>query len=91
MKNLKYDLNSRSSAFTKLESLNVFFDYFYIFVLQVELTGSNISCYIHPEDHPDVMNVLAEARDELENAEHVPSGRYTDNIPFFGNQQGMFC
>ena len=37
------------------------------------------------------MNVLAEARDELENAEHVPSGRYTDNIPFFGNQQGMFC
>ena len=75
----------------KVRIIECFFNYFYIFVLQVELTGSNISCYIHPEDHPDVMNVLAEARDELENAEHVPSGRYTDNIPFFGNQQGMFC
>ena len=32
MKNLKYDLNSRSSAFTKLESLNVFFIIFiYLF------------------------------------------------------------
>jgi len=54
----------------------------------VELTGSNISCYIHPEDHQDLLNVLEAAREELDNPSNKTGpGRYTDNIPFFGNQR----
>ena len=54
----------------------------------MELTGSNISCYIHPEDHQDLLNVLEAAREELDNPSNKTGpGRYTDNIPFFGNQR----
>ena len=56
----------------------------------MELTGSNISCYIHPEDHQDLINVLDAAREEVENSNKAASGMYTDNIPFFGNQQRMY-
>lgn len=57
---------------------------------QVELTGSNITCYIHPEDHQDLFNVLEAAKEEIENPSNQPAAStFTDNIPFFGNQQAF--
>lgn len=57
----------------------------------MELTGSNITCYIHPEDHQDLFNVLEAAKEEIENPSNQPAAStFTDNIPFFGNQQGKF-
>lgn len=59
---------------------------------QVELTGSNMYGYIHPEDQQDLANVLQAAKEELENNGNCTpssSGRYTDDIPFFGNQTGF--
>ncbi|KAL9958944.1 hypothetical protein ACROYT_G036022 [Oculina patagonica] len=58
---------------------------------QVELTGSSMFCYIHPEDQQDLINVLEAAKEELENtsSQSATTGRYTDDIPFFGNQQGF--
>lgn len=61
------------------------------FLLQVELTGSSMFGYIHPEDQQDLVNVLQNAKEELEsngNCTPSSSGRYTDDIPFFGNQPG---
>ena len=61
---------------------------FFLPLTQVELTGSNIQCYIHPEDHQDLFNVLETAKEEMENPSDQPGpSSYTDNIPFFGNQQ----
>ena len=46
-------------------------------------------CYIHPEDQQDLSNVLEAGKEELENpSNEAAAGRYTDNIPFFGNEQG---
>lgn len=46
-------------------------------------------CYIHPDDQQDLSNVLETAVEELENPGNGASaGRYTDDIPFFGNEQG---
>ena len=49
-------------------------------------------CYIHPEDQQDLINVLEAGKEELENSgsQSASTGRYTDDIPFFGNQQGEF-
>lgn len=58
------------------------------FPIQVELTGSNISNYIHHEDHTDLFGMLESAREEVENPSDQPGSRaYTDNIPFFGGEQ----
>jgi len=55
----------------------------------VELTGSSMYCYIHPEDQQDLSNVLEAGKEELENPNNeAAAGRYTDDIPFFGNEQG---
>ncbi|KAK2561643.1 Neuronal PAS domain-containing protein 3 [Acropora cervicornis] len=55
---------------------------------QVELTGSNISNYIHHEDHTDLFGMLESAREEVEHPNDQPGSRaYTDNIPFFGGEQ----
>ena len=46
-------------------------------------------CYIHPEDQQDLSNVLEAGKEELENpSNEAAAGRYTDDIPFFGNEQG---
>lgn len=46
-------------------------------------------CYIHPDDQQDLSNVLETAVEELENSNNETSARmYTDDIPFFGNEQG---
>ncbi|XP_068689163.1 uncharacterized protein [Montipora foliosa] len=54
---------------------------------QVELTGSNISSYIHPEDQDDLFGLLEIARQEAENSNgQAATGAFTDNIRFFGQQ-----
>ena len=46
-------------------------------------------CYIHPEDQQDLSNVLENGMEELENpSNEAAAGRYTDDIPFFRNEQG---
>ena len=46
-------------------------------------------CYIHPEDQQDLSNVLEAGKEELENpSNEAAAGRYTDDIPYFGNEQG---
>lgn len=46
-------------------------------------------CYIHPDDQQDLSNALETAVEELENPSNETSARmYTDDIPFFGNEQG---
>ena len=44
-------------------------------------------CYIHPEDQQDLINVLEAGKEELDNPNRqaTAAGRYTDDIPFFGN------
>lgn len=54
----------------------------------MELTGSNISSYIHPEDQQDLFGMLELAREEVEQpSDQAGAGAYTDNIPFFGGEQ----
>ena len=56
----------------------------------MELTGSNISSYIHPEDQDDLFGLLEIARQEAENPnDQAATGAYTDNIRFFGQQREL--